>query len=262
MGYSIIVAVIYCLPFIWALWSGIDVRNGKREHTNWKGPLLLFVVTAVVSVVVNSYLTFSYNLSFFLNSSSVVTVLITVGILGGLMGIINIITTMIARRKNWPKTMHNPKVIWIIFGSIAGSLLIFLLWFMPIGQKISYVVTLNNAVSAMEASTENDDISLVQVLSEADCVSRRCAPNYNNVFYVRNNLDQPKEVQVKIRALNNNEEEVKVIDSEIVELDPDDMKMVTTEETIKSGNIWEQYSFKTEERVAYYQYNFRHRDLE
>lgn len=217
----------------------IDVRNGKREKSNWKGPLLLFILLTAISAVVNSYLSLSFNLPFFQNRFSIITGLIVVGVLWGIKAIINVVATIISRRKNLSKALHNPKVVWIISGAIGGALLIFLLWFMPIGQKIAYTVNLNNAVSEMEDSSETEDISLVQVLSEDDCLRRRgCDHEYNNVFYVRNNLDQPKEIQVKIRALNDNKEVLRIIDSQIVELEPGDMQMITTEETNDSANIW------------------------
>ncbi len=80
------------------------------------------------------------------------------------------------------------------------------------------------------------------------------------MFYVRSNLDGTKEVQVKIRAANKNQEELKVIDSEIMKLDSGEMKMVETEETSDSKDVWGKYSFTTEKRVFYYQYNYRYRD--
>ncbi|WP_100009951.1 hypothetical protein [Lentibacillus sediminis] len=79
---------------------------------------------------------------------------------------------------------------------------------------------------------------------------------------MRNNLEEPKEFQVRISAANNNQEEIETIDSEIMEVGPGEMKMVVTEETSDNQDIWSQYSFETEERVAYYQYNYRFRDVE
>ncbi|WP_174614146.1 hypothetical protein [Virgibacillus ihumii] len=263
MFYMGIVIVAYLLPFIWILWSFIDVKKGDKEKFNRKGPLILFVVILILSVVVNFYLSFAYNLSFFQNGFTSMIGLIVIGSLWVIIAIINIITTVIARQKNLSKTLHNPKVVWIFSGVFAGTLLIFFLWFMPLGNKISYAVTLNNAISAMENSSENKEISLVQVLSESDCFRRRnCDEEYKNVFYVRNNLDNTKEVQLQIYALDANKEELKVIDSNIMELEPGEIQMVKTEETNEKRNIWSQPTFKTERRVVYYKYNYRYRNAE
>ncbi|MFD2760682.1 hypothetical protein [Lentibacillus juripiscarius] len=239
----------------------IDVKNGKRDHVNWKGPLILLMVITAVSLALNVYLFSTYNLAFFLNSFSSIIGLIAVGALWAVIAVINIISTIIARRKNLPKTLHNPKAIWLFSGVLAGVMLFFFLWFVPIGQKIAYAVTLNDAVNAMEDTPKNEDISLVLVRSEDSCLNiRNCDKKYNNVFYVRSNLDGTKEVQVKIRAANKNQEELKVIDSEIMKLDSGEMKMVETEETSDSKDVWGKYSFTTEKRVFYYQYNYRYRD--
>ncbi|SFA91179.1 hypothetical protein SAMN04488072_103221 [Lentibacillus halodurans] len=221
--------------------------------------MILLVVITAGNVVVNGYLSSAYNLAFFQNGYSSMIGLIIVGGLWVIIAIINIIVTLTSRGKNLPKSLHNPKAIWIYSGVLAGVMLIFFMWFMSLGQKMAYTVTLNNAVSAMADTPGNEDVSLVLVRSERDCLRRRgCDEQYHNVFYVRNNLNQPKEMQIKIHAANNDQEEIKVIDSKIMKLDPGELKMVKTEET--SDHIWSQYSFTTEEPVLYYHYNFRHRN--
>lgn len=256
-----IVIIIYCIPFIWMIWSMMDVRNGAREKINLKGPVILFAVLAVASIVVNWYLSSSYNLAFFQNSLSSIIGIVITGVLWLIIALINIFVTL--TMKGAPKSIHNPKVIWIFSSVLAGALLIAFLWYFPLGQKMAYADTLDNAVNAMDDTEENQEISVVLVKSENACLrTRACDDEFNNVFYVRNNLDQPKEFQVRISAANENEEELQTIDSEIIELDPGEMKMVETEETNDNTDIWSQYSFVTEERVAYYQYNYRFRDVE
>lgn len=103
----------------------IDVRNGKREKSNWKGPLLLFILLTAISAVVNSYLSLSFNLPFFQNRFSIITGLIVVGVLWGIKAIINVVATIISRRKNLSKALHNPKVVWIISGAIGLSIVVY-----------------------------------------------------------------------------------------------------------------------------------------
>ncbi|GAA0588575.1 hypothetical protein GCM10009001_00560 [Virgibacillus siamensis] len=263
MLYIGMVIVVYVIPFIWFVWSMIDVRNGKRQKVNWKGPLISFIVILVGSIVINFYLTEAYNLAFFQNSTGSIIGLFVVGLIVVIMAIINFFATLYARRNNLSKTLHNPKVVWVITGMIGGTMLFFFLWFMPLGQKISYAVTLNNAISTMEDATRNKEFSIVLMKSTSDCLRIRCIDEqFDNVFYIRNNLDQKKEVQVKIHAQNGDKEKLKVINSKIMELDPGELKMVKTEGTSEHSDIWRQSTFTTEERVVYYKYNYRFRDVE
>lgn len=263
MIYIGIVIVMYVIPFIWFVWSMIDVRNRKRENINWKGPLVLFSLILVGSIVINFYLLSAYNLAFFQNSTGSIIGLFVVGLIVVIMAIINFFATLYARRNNLSKTLHNPKVVWIITGAIAGIMLVFFLWFMPLGQKITYAVTLNNAISTMDGNAKDEAFSIVLMRSTSDCLRIRCLDEqFDNVFYIRNNLDQKKEVQVRIHAQDEDKEKLKVIDSKIMELDPGELKMVKTEKTSEQRNIWNQYTFTTEKRVVYYKYNYRHRDVE
>ncbi|WP_077327772.1 hypothetical protein [Virgibacillus siamensis] len=263
MLYIGIVIVIYVIPFIWFAWSMIDVRKGKRQKVNWKGPLLLFAVISVGSIIINFYLSSAYNLAFFQNSTGSIIGLIVVGLIVGIMAIINFFATLYARRNNLSKTFHNPRVVWIITGVIGGTLLIFFLWFMPLGQKVTYAVTLNNAINMMEESPKNKDFSIVLMRSTSDCLGTRCIDEqFDNVFYIRNNMDQKKEVQVKLHVQNGDKEKLKVINSNIMELEPGELKMVKTKETSEHRDIWSQSTFTTEERVVYYKYNYRYRDVE
>lgn len=263
MIYIGIVIVMYVIPFIWFVWSMIDVRNRKRENINWKGPLVLFSLILVGSIVINFYLLSAYNLAFFQNSTGSIIGLFVVGLIVVIMAIINFFATLYARRNNLSKTLHNPKVVWIITGAIAGIMLVFFLWFMPLGQKITYAVTLNNAISTMDGNAKDEAFSIVLMRSTSDCLRIRCLDEqFDNVFYIRNNLDQKKEVQVRIHAQDEDKEKLKVIDSKIMELDPGELKMVKTEKTSEHRNIWNQYTFTTEKRVVYYKYNYRHRDVE
>jgi len=120
---------------------------------------------------------------------------------------------------------------------------------------------------AMEATNNaiTDDFPIVLVTSERDCLGKRVRcreTNFSNQYFIKNNTGKTQEVQVKIRALNSLNEEMKVIDSKIMTLNPDEMRLLETDETNEDESIWNQFSFQTYGRVANYQHMLRHRDPE
>src|SRR5690606_2986565 len=152
-----VIIAIFSLPFIWIVWSAIDVKRKKREKIALKGPILLFALITIASIIVNIYLSSQYNLPFFQNSFSTTIGIIVTVIIWVVIAFINIVVTSQAIKYNIPKSRHNPKVVWIFNHTLSGSMLIFFLWFMPLGEKINYVVILNDAMEALEHVHKNED---------------------------------------------------------------------------------------------------------
>ncbi len=100
--------------------------------------------------------------------------------------------------------------------------------------------------------------------SEKQCVRRRTencnSSDYQNAFFVQNNLDETKQVQVQIRALDHEQNELKSVESKIMTLQAGELKLVETEETSDQESIWSRSSFETEVRTASYQSIYRYRD--
>ncbi|MUK90746.1 hypothetical protein GMD78_20530 [Ornithinibacillus sp. L9] len=259
-----LVVILFTFPIILVLWSFMDVKNGKREKINWKPPLILFSLLTVVSIIIQLYLLMEYRLPLFLNTHDSMIVISLIGLLLGIIALINIVITLRSRKKNVPKEVHNSKTVWKIIGVFGGLFALFLFWFMPLGDKVSYVWSLHDAINAVEDTSDAEEFSLVLVRSEPDCLSYRNCSNlkYDNQFYVKNNMDEVKEVQFKIRALNEDQEELKVIDSTIMRIEPGELLFVETEETNDKSSVWDKYSFKTEESVYYFQHQVRYRDPE
>ncbi|WP_143469639.1 hypothetical protein [Lentibacillus sediminis] len=160
----------------------MDVRNGDREKVNLKGPVILFALLAVASLVVNWYLSSNYNLAFFQNSFSSIIGIVITGVLWLIIALINIFVTL--TMKGAPKSIHNPKAMWIVSSVLAGAFLLMFLWYFPLAEKMAYADTLNNAVNTMEDTEENQEVSVVLVKSENACLrTKNCDVRYNNVFY-------------------------------------------------------------------------------
>lgn len=91
--------------------------------------------------------------------------------------------------------------------------------------------------------------------------SQRCRDwDYDHYFYIRNNLDVPKEVQVKLWIVTKNEK--KTVDSLIMKMEPGETRLVETEETNSGSSTWGKYTFKTELHIDEHDYIYRFRDVE
>lgn len=249
---SVIISVI---PACWLLFSGMDVRNGKKERLNWKGPLTLFVALAVIILIQGIYLNLKYDIPIFTQANAAMAPLMAVLLISGGMSIVIIIVIIAG-----PVPFHEQKATWRFMGVFTLYLLVLFYWFAPAGEKLKYVRDLNIAYEGLEEVDE--EISVVLASSEDPCLRKITCDRYENVFYVRNNLDVPKEVQVRIRTLNDDKEELKIMASKVMTLNPGSIKLVVTEETPKFDNPWNKYSFNTEEVPRYYQVQYRYRDVE
>jgi len=264
MAIITVIILIFIIPYIWVTWSGIDVRNGKREKIAWKKPCILLLFLVLVSGVINLYFYSSYHLPIFPNLFENMVGLIVTGAFLLILSIINIIVSIMY--KGAPKSFHNPKTVWIFTGVLCLTFLFSFSWIFPFAQKVSYVAQINAAMQELSQAETEEEVTVLFMSSEKNCVRRRnsnCVDvDYDNRFFVKNNLDEKKQIQVRIRALDSNQKELKVVDSEIMTLDAGELRLVETEETYDDSSIWSKYSFQTEVRTNYYESLFRFRDVE
>ncbi len=258
----LLVILITTVPLIWLLFSVVDYKRGKIAKVKWKGPLKLFLTLALLVLIHAIYLNIRYNIPIFINLHSASIALITVLIIGGVFSLANIITTLKVGRTHY----HNPTLMWKFIGVFMLVMLTIIIWFLPAGEKMKYVRDLNFAYEKL--NEKDEDIAVILASSESNCLRaestrpRYTCDSYANVFYVKNNFDQSKEVQLSFRVFNRQEEELEVIESHIMKLEPEEIKLVITDETQELNNSWSQYSFETEETVHYYQYKKRYRDID
>ncbi|MDG5473169.1 hypothetical protein P6709_15555 [Jeotgalibacillus sp. ET6] len=258
------VIIVFVIPYIWMAWSGIDVKNGKREKMEWKKPAITFLIISGISLAINFYYYQMYHLNFFPNLFESMVTLIVTGAFLVVFIIVNILAGIVY--KNAPKSFHNPKVMWIFTAVFCLTVLFFGSWVFPFGQKSSYVVKVEAAMQELSETEEDTEVSVLFLSSEQNCIRRRTSgcvsEEYQNVFFVKNNLDEEKEVQVRIRALDFNQNELKVVDSKIMTLGAEELRMVETEETSDKTSIWNSSTFETEQRTQFYEYQFRFREPE
>lgn len=261
MGTVALIILLFFLPYAWFLWSSLSSKTGKPR---WKKPLAVLLALVLISAGLNYYFSDTYQLSFFQNGfESKVAIVVSLAFLL-VVSIINVITSILF--KGAPKSFHNPKVAWVVTAVLCGTILFFTLWVYPLAEKVSYINKVENALAQSEEQQADEEITVVFMSSEKECFrtsTNNCTNDtYKNAFFLKNNLDTQKEVQVRIRALDSDENELKVIESDLMTLEAGELQLVETEESSDLESIWSRTSFETDKRVRSYESLFRYREAE
>lgn len=259
-----LVILLFFIPYAWFVWASINVKAGKIGKPHWGISLAVFMALIFVSLILNYFISEKYQLSFFQNGvETMIALIISVALLLVVL-LVNVIVGRLF--KGAPTSVHNPKLVWILAVVLCGSMLFFTAWVYPVGAKISYSQTVENASAAAEQQHENEEFTVVFMNSEKDCFrlsgSNCTNVTYKNIFYIKNNLDVKKQVQVRIRALDSQEKERKVIESDLMTLEAGEMKLVETKETPDQASVWKLYSFESESRIRFYEAMYRYEDAE
>ena len=262
MGTISLVILIFFIPYAWFLWSSISVKSGKIGKSHWKMSLATFIALVIGSFILNYYLSNAYQLSFFQNGfESTVAIIISAAFLLVIV-IVNVIVSRVF--KDAPKSFHNPKAVWVIAAVFCSTILFFTMWVYPLADKVSYIQTVEKALAAVEQQQEAEEITVVFMSSDKNCfrlsTSNCNSMTYKNSFFLKNNLAIQKQVQVRIRALDSNQQELKVVESDVMTLEPGELKLVETEESSDKASIWSRSSFETEYRTQSYESLYRYRD--
>lgn len=257
-----LVIFLFFIPYAWLVWTSINVKIGKIGKPHWGISLAVFMALVLGSFIVNYYISNAYQLSFFQNGFETTVALIISAALLLMVLLINVIASRLF--KGAPKSVHNPKLVWVLAGVLCTTILFFTVWVYPLGDKLSYIQTVEDALAAAEQQQDNEEITVVFMGSDKKCfrlsTSNCTYVPYKNAFFLKNNLDVQKQVQVRIRAMDSKQEELKVIESDIMTLEAGELKLVETEETSDQESIWSRYSFETEYRTSSYESMYRYVD--
>ena len=264
MGTISLVILLFFLPYAWFLWSSLSTKSGKTEKPRWKKSLAVLLALILISVVLNYYFSNTYQLSFFQNGfESKVAIIVSLAFLL-VISIINVIVSIVF--KGAPKSFHNPKVVWVFTAVFCTTILFFTMWVYPLAEKASYIQKVESALAAAEEQQDAEEITVVFMSSEKNCfrtTTSNCnSTTYKNSFFLKNNLDIQKEVQVRIRALDSNQKEMKLVESDVMTLEAGELKLVETEESSDKASIWSRSSFETEYRTQSYESLYKYRDAD
>ncbi len=264
MGTVSLVIFLLILPCAWFFWTTMSLKRGKKKNTHWKISLATLIAVIFTSVGLNYYFSDAYQLSFFQNGSESIVALIVCAAFLLVIVIINLIVSHMF--KGAPKSFHNPKAVWVFTAVFCTTILFFIMWVYPLAEKASYIHKVENALALSEQQQAPEEITVLFMSSERKCfrthTSNCHSEPYQNSFFLKNNLDTQKEVQLRIRALGSEQQELKVIESDIMTLEAGELKLVETEESFDEASIWSRSSFETDRRVQSYESLYRYRDVD
>ena len=262
MGTVSLVIFLFILPCAWFFWTSMNLKSGKKKKTHWKISLAALIAVVLISVGLNYYFSNAYQLSFFQNGFESIVALIVCAAFLVVIVIVNLIVSHMF--KGAPKSFHNPEAIWRFAAVFCAIILFFTMWVYPLGEKTSYIHQVENALAMSEQQQGDEEITVLFMSSERKCIRTNTSnchyQPYHNTFFLKNNLDTEKEVQVRIRALDSEQKELKVIESDIMTLEAGELKLVETEESFDEASIWSRSSFETDRRVQSYESLYRYRD--
>lgn len=212
MEYYLIVCIAAMFPVLVLAFSGLDVQRGKREKLNWKWTIISFIAFLVIQFAVSIYFKSKYELPIFPNLAETVIVLIIAAVLLVIMIIVSIFVYFFGR--GLPTSIHNPKLISVFLVAVPLFMVYICYLAVPLAQKLIYVSTLNEAYTAFENDDSSQEFTVKLLTSEKQCIrASTCRDtDYSNRFFVKNNLNETKEVQIKLQAILNNGETPIVIE--------------------------------------------------
>ena len=240
----------------------MSLKSGEMKKSHWKKSLAALIAVVLISVILNYYLSNTYQLAFFQNGfESTVAIIISAAFLLVIV-IINVIVSRVS--KGAPKSFHNPKAVWGVAAVFCTTMLFFTMWVYPLAEKASYIHKVENALALSEQQQGAEEITILFMSSEKKCFGIKpsdCnSEKYKNSFFLKNNLDIQKEVQVRIRALDSEQEELKAVESDIMTLEAGELKLVETEESSEQASIWNRSSFETDYQTRSYESLYRYRN--
>ncbi|OAK70654.1 hypothetical protein [Lederbergia galactosidilytica] len=66
MLFVMVTILIFSIPFIWVVWTLMDVKSGKRKKIVWKSPVILLIILVFGSIFIHIYLFKMYGFPIFL----------------------------------------------------------------------------------------------------------------------------------------------------------------------------------------------------
>ncbi|WP_135449600.1 hypothetical protein [Planococcus citreus] len=107
MGIVTLVILIFLLPYVWFLWTGISNKTGMMERYRWKKPLATLLLLVIISAALNCFYSNAYQLAFFQNGVELMVGLIVAGAFLVILSIINIIVGIVYKKR--PQIVPQPE---------------------------------------------------------------------------------------------------------------------------------------------------------
>ncbi|MFD2087597.1 hypothetical protein ACFSND_20670 [Brevibacillus brevis] len=126
-------------------------------------------------------------------------------------------------------------------------------------KKAEYVNVVQKAKEKWQAAEMNNEkpIDLAIVYSRQDCTKNCAGYPYTSLILVRNQSDQPLEIDLKLRLKNKGGTVLKEVEAVPLKLSSGEITEVWTGDSYAKHDFWARASVVTDERVAdlVYQYS-------
>ncbi|UFJ41120.1 hypothetical protein LOK74_00730 [Brevibacillus humidisoli] len=161
-----------------------------------------------------------------------------------------------------------------LFGTMVALFILILLlvqiflsifWFASLGEKWEYAEILDRAERVFATAGDEEakqEISVELLYSARGFCWRDCSTeDYRNLFMVKNHLDQPVQAELKILAANERKQQLAMYESLPIDLQPGEYRVVVTEETNLEDSVWDRWTSYTDEKIAFFQYQYRYEPI-
>jgi hypothetical protein len=214
--------------------------------------LLSYIGMVGIVFAVHWYFHSVYGFPFFLSlQESAVAIVVLF-----LMGVFFLLSVIIAHFKT-PKSVRNTKAVSLFLLALFAHVSVLCFFLFPVGGKWEYANLLNRAAKVFEKEENIRDgkIRVELVFSAPRPCWRNCSDqDYRNLFMVKNYTNQPMHVQLKIEVFNARKEPLGHIESLEISLQPGEYRPVIAKETNEEHSVWDQWTFTSDEQVAYFRY--------
>jgi hypothetical protein len=218
----------------------------------------LYLYLAMLGIVVSAHWHFQsvYGLPFF-SSPSEMAIMALVLMLLGFFLLVAVLFGLIHDYFKHPERFHQTKQgALFILGLLAHlGVLGFLMY--PLSGKWEYVNILKHAeiVFAKDEDIRDGKIRVELVFSSPLPCWRNCSSeDYRHLFMVKNYTDEPMKVRLKIELFDDRKESLDTIASLPIVVQPGEYRPVITKWTDEKSSVWDQWSYRSEEPIAYFRY--------
>jgi hypothetical protein len=214
--------------------------------------LLSYIAMVGIVFTVHWYFHSVYGFPFFLSLQESMVAIFILSLLGGTF----LLCGIIAHFKT-PKSVRNTKAVTLFLLALFVYLCILYFLIYPVAGKWEYANVLDHAakVFAKDQNIRDGKIRVELVFSAPRPCWRNCSDqDYRNLFMVKNYTKQPMHVQLTIEAFNARKEPLGQIESLDISLQPAEYRPVIAKETNVENSIWDQWTFTSDEQVAYFRY--------
>jgi len=240
------------IPMIF-VWFGLIYSSRVLKRIG----LYLYLAMLGIIVIANWHFQSVYGFPF-LPSRKAMAIMVAMLMFMGFVLLVGLIYTLIYNYiKKIPKHRRLTKQGLLYILGLFAHIAVILILIYPLGGKWEYANILKHAekVFAKDEDIRDGKIRVELVFSSPVPCWRNCSSeNYRHLFMVKNYTDEPMKVRLKIELFNERKESLDTITSLPIVVQPGEYRSVVTKWTDEESSVWDQWSYRSEEPIAYFRY--------